>query len=963
MFFGLLGPLCVKSGDAETGVPAARQRVLLAALAVRAGQVVSFEELAEAIWDSDPPATARVTTRNYVKRLRQVLGPAGQRVVTRPPGYLLAAAPDEVDLLAFSRLCRDGGTALRAGTWQQASDLLGGALGLWRGAPLLDIPSQVLRDEHVPVLESLWLQASEWSMEAGLRLGGHGQLLPQLQALTRQHPLHERLRAQYMLALYRCGQQAEALAAYTGIRTELVAELSVEPGPGLRELHQRILAADPGLLAEPPPGGQPVARLVPPEGGRGAEPAADLVIGPPPELARAQPPAAVPHQLPAAVGRFCGRVNELGALTALLAGSRQPGGTVVITAIGGTAGIGKTTLAVHWAHRVAAEFPDGQLYVNLRGYDPSGTPVPPAEAMRDLLAALGTPAGRIPADLAAQASLYRSLLFGKRVLLLLDNARDAEQVRPLLPGGPGCLVVITSRSQLSGLIATSGAHPLALDLLTGPEAHDLLAARLGAARLTAEPAAAAQLTGLCAGLPLALAVTAARASATPSLPLGALASELKDAARRLDALETGDPASSVRAVFSWSLASLSGPAATLFGLLGLHPGPDIGVPAAASLAGVPLAAAARTLAELAGAHLITEPAPGRFGLHDLLRGYAAEQAPAVGETGRRAATGRLLGYYVRAGCAAAVLVNPARDAAGLPVPPPRPGASPVDVSSREQALAWYEAEHATLLAATGLAAAGGFDAETYLLSWILADFLDRRGRWHDWVATQRTALAAAGRLGDRALQARTERGLGRAFTELGGLGDAEAHFLRALDLDSQLGNHGGQASTHLALARVAEYRGEYQRSIQHARRALTLFREEGDTAGQGWALNGIGWFCSQLGDYPGALRCCGEALGLYQRTQDRRGEATTCDSLGFAHHHLGNYPEAIGCYTRAVECFLAVGDRPSLAETLTHLGDSYRAAGNAGGAQAALEQALAILDELDPPAAAQVRTRLAAATM
>jgi hypothetical protein len=356
----------------------------------------------------------------------------------------------------------------------------------------------------------------------------------------------------------------------------------------------------------------------------------------------------VPRELPGAAAVFTGRLAELARLSQILgqAGSQAPG-TVVISAIGGTAGVGKTALAVHWAHRVAHRFPGGQLYVNLGGFDPSGSPVSPGEAIRGFLAALGVPPDRFPSGLAAQAGLYRSLLAGRQMLILLDNARDEQQVRPLLPGSPGSLVLVTSRSLLAGLAAAENASLLSLDVLPPAEACQMLAARLGGQRTAAEPGAVTEITDLCARLPLALAVAAARAAARPQLPLPGLAAELRDAQRRLDALDTGDPAVSVRAVFSWSYQQLDPAAARMFRLLGLHPGPDISTLAATSLAGVAPAQAGQALGQLTGAHVLTEQSPGRYGCHDLLRAYAAEQARgAEDEQARHAATGRVLDYYL-----------------------------------------------------------------------------------------------------------------------------------------------------------------------------------------------------------------------------------------------------------------------------------------------------------------------------
>ena len=907
-------------------MPAARHRVLLAALLIRAGQVLSVDELAEAVWDGEPPAGARVTLRSYVKRLRRVLGPAlGPRIIARGPGYLIDAGDAEVDLKRFEVLCLAAGRALGAGAWQEASDLLAAALGLWRGTPLADVRSHVLQRLEVPRLEQLRLQAAEWQIEAGLNLGHHGQLVPGLQALIAQHPLRERFHAQLMLALHRCGRPAEALAAYRQARAVLVGELGVEPGPELRQLHQRILASDPALAA-------PAARA----------------------------PAAVPRQLPAAVSHFAGRQGELAALTALL---KRPGGAtgthaaVVISAIGGTAGVGKTALAVHWGHQVAEHFPDGQLYVNLRGYDPSARPVTPAQAIRGFLGALDVPLSRIPASLEAQAGLYRSLLAGKRMLVVLDNARDATHVRPLLPGSHGCLVVVTSRGQLTGLAAAEGAHLLTLDLLTEAGARELLAGRLDSARVAAEPQAVDELARLCARLPLALSIAAARAAARPGLPLVALTTELRDTRSRLDALDAGDASASVRAVFSWSYQNLSGPAARLFRLLGVHPGPDITVPAAASLAGIPPDEADHLLGELTRVHVLNEHAVGRFAFHDLLRAYAIEQGCAYdSDTDRQAALRRVLDYYLRTAHAAAVLLNPCRDV--VPLTLFSPEAMPGSLADHRQALAWFKAEHAVMLAAIAQAAKAGFDDHVGQLTWSLADYLDRCGHWHDWATTHRTALAAARRAGDPACLARAHRGLGRACTELGAYQDARGHLRRAVDLYRQLGDIAGQARTHLALARVWEYQSRHGPALDHAQKALNLFRAAGHQAGQASALNTVGWHRAHLGTYGPALSDCQQALVLYSQLGDRRGEAVTNDSLGYIHHQLGNSARARACYQDAVDLFQDLSDRHNQASTLIRLGDTCNAASDPATARIAWQKALVMLGELNHPDAEIARAKL-----
>jgi DNA-binding SARP family transcriptional activator len=637
--FCLLGPLVVRSGDSVLPIPHGKQRVLLAALLAHAGEVIPADDLAELIWDGRPPLSARVTLQNYVKRLRQALGPCGQgRLRTHRPGYVIDASVAEVDLIRFGTLCAAGHAAARQGDWNRAAAQMRTALSLWRGQPFLGVPSLRLALAERPRLIETRADALETRIDAEMHLGGHGQVITELRQLVAAEPLRERPRGLLMLALYRAGRPAEALAEYRAARQTLVRDLGLEPGSRLVQLHGQILSADPALdlrtderrAAGPPP---PAVPLPPAGPAQPAAPAADAGHA-------AGGGAVVPRQLPAAVAHFTGRQVELNALTAELDRPAELNAAVTIWTIVGTAGIGKTALALHWAHRVAARFPDGQLYANLRGFGPRVAPATPEEVIRGFLGALGVPSAEFPARLEAQAALYRSLLAERSMLVVLDNARDAEQVRPLLPGSAACVVLVTSRNQMTGLVVAEGAYPLNLDLLTEADAADLLARRLGSARLSAEPEAARKLISLCARLPLALAVVAGRAASQRELLLGRIVAELRTA--RLDALATGEPATDLRAVLSWSYGRLSAPAAAMFRELGAAPDTDITAESAARRHGVDLRQARTTLAELARAHLIEEQAPGRFAQYDLVRAYAMERAcadgpgPAAGDAPLRA---------------------------------------------------------------------------------------------------------------------------------------------------------------------------------------------------------------------------------------------------------------------------------------------------------------------------------------
>jgi tetratricopeptide (TPR) repeat protein len=631
----------------------------------------------------------------------------------------------------------------------------------------------------------------------------------------------------------------------------------------------------------------------------------------------------------------------------------------VISAVSGTAGVGKTALAIRWAHRAAAagRFPDGQLHVNLRGYDPA-RPVTAADALAGFLRALGVPGPDIPPGEDQRAARYRSLLAGKQMLIVLDNASSVERVRPLLPGTPGCAVLVTSRDALAGLVARDGAARLDLDLLPLQEAVALLAELIGEPA-RADPHATAELAAQCARLPLALRVAAELAVARPDVPLTGLVADLAGYQRRLDLLEVaGDPRTAVRAVFSWSYQQLNAEAARMFRLLGIHPGPDIAVPAAASLAALAEADARRLLRELARAHLIAEHVPGRYAFHDLLRAYAAEQAHARdSQDEREAALGRVLDHYLHTAAGAARLLNPAKEPVDLA--PPRPGAAFAQPADYSQALTWFEEERQVLIAAVSLAAGSGFDTHAWQLPWAMAAFLEPRGHWQEWAATQRTALAAATRLGDTAAQALSSRILAMACRDLGDLEQARRHYTRSLRLYQRLGDPLGEARSQQGLGGLAERQGRYADAVGHAEQALDVYQVIGDKARQAQALNNIGWYQGLLGNYQQARVFCRQALTLCAEGDHRWTEGHAWDSLGYAEHHLGNLAEAAACYRRALSLYQEAGDRFLEADTLTHIGDTCQAAGELPQAREAWQQALAILEDLQHPDAGQVRAKLA----
>jgi DNA-binding SARP family transcriptional activator/transcriptional regulator with XRE-family HTH domain len=1044
--FRLLGPVEVWGAGWRVDAGQPRQRVVLAALLVDAGRLVTWASLIDRVWGDAPPAGARHALYAHVARVRRVLRQATEqgeeppRLVSQAGGYVLEVDPGWVDLHRFRCLAQRAREPERTDAARVA--LLREAIGLWRGEPLAG-----LRGPWAARVRAAWCHEHldtilAWS-HAELAAGDPTTVIGPLTDLLDAYPLVEPVTATLMRALHAAGHTALALTCYTTTRRRLIDELGAEPGTELRATQQAILRAGhdpwpaggrpygprsaterpapvhptpdrPGpigrhaepaklnarlavelsrhlLTAERHAGGRGALkrttlarrigvsvsslyayldgttlpsvavldRLLAELGVTGAERARLAEVRDALELRRrvgAEPSSPVPRLLPPDIADFVGRDAQLAELDGLLPDRPV---AVVITAVLGMAGVGKTALAVRWAHRVADRFPDGQLYVNLRGFDRAGAAMSPRAVVRQFLDAVGVPPQRVPVQPQAQVNLLRSLLADRRVLMVLDNAHDAEQVRPLLPGAPGCLVLVTSRSRLSSLVAAEGAHPVMLDVLSPAEARRLLARRLGAARVDADPCAAGQIVDECGRLPLALAIVAARAATHPELPLAGLAEQLRAAHGRLDALAAGDDdaTTDVRTVFSWSYRALSAPATRLIRLLGLHPGPDVSEPAVASLAGLSVTGVRPLLAELTAAHLVTEPAPGRYGLHDLVRAYAVElTATATGAADRQAATRRLLDHYLHTAHAASTLLDAHREPITITVPEPGSAAEPL--ADRGQAMAWFSAEHRVLPAVVRHAADDGFDGHAWQLAWTLVPFLRRQGHWCDWATTQTVALDAARRLGDPARQAHAHRAIGLAYSSLGRDDDAIAQFRAALDILAKLGNPTAEGNIHLAYGAVFERRGDYGRALEHARRAIELFQISGHRAGLARALNNAGWCRANLGNHRMALGFCRRALALLREIDDRMGEADTLASLGYVHGRLGDCQRAVDSYQAALTIFRQNGERHHEADTLGHLGDVRLAAGEPDAARDAWRQALTILDELGHPDAEQVRAKL-----
>jgi DNA-binding SARP family transcriptional activator/tetratricopeptide (TPR) repeat protein len=958
----VLGPVQIGQ-DRDMMTPVAQQlvRVLLAVLVLAAGRVVSVAALVDALWGEDPSRERERNLQTRVYALRRLLdeaepGHGAARVIRVADGYRLELASGAVDVHHFESLASQARATARSGDAVRAAALFRQALALWRGPALADVAPWCTRLAGEAVrLEEQRNRTVEDRLECDLAGGHHGEVLGELSQLTAEFPLRERLAGLLMVALWRCGRRGEALAAFDRTRHTLADKLGIDPGPELRDLHARLLADDPSL-AWPAPGAT-------------------------------APATPVPRQLPAGAGHFAGRDAELKALDQLLDSPGQRGEAVVVTAVRGMAGVGKTALAVHWARTVIDRFPDGQLYANLRGFDPDGAPVTPDEVTCWFLGALGVPGPAIPAQPEARSGLYRSMLADRRVLLVLDNAKDAAQVRPLLAGGPGCLALVTSRSSMGGLATSNGARIVCLDQLAPDDATRMLAARLGTERTGSEPDAVAELIRLCAGLPLALAIVAARAAERPDLSLAALAAgfETRDGRgsaistarpaapdQRLDGLDNGDELTSIRGVFSWSLRHVSGPAARMFRLLGVHCGPDISLPAAASLAGLPVAAARHALAELSRASLVTEDARGRFSCHDLLSAYAAEQARELdGEADVEAAQQRLVDHYLRTAYAAAASVYPARTRIELPAS--RDDVTPERLDTYQDVVLWFQAEQKSLMAAVSLAgdrrsgtrgtstvdsATRSLDTHCWQLAWSCAAMMMRLGQWAETADAVRIGLASAKRLGDPLGQALMHYDLGCAYCRTGEFVEANVNLRRALEIAIASGDQAIAGLAHHGLVMLLDRQGQFAEALPHAQEAFRLRGAAGDRATVAYAENTVGWICAQLGHHAEALQHCTRALDLHRESGSRSGMADTLDSIAFAYQGLGDHEQAIAHYQRSAAAFQEIGDPRGEAASLTGLGDAQCAIGQPDDARRNWERALSIVMRMPGGDTAPLRGRL-----
>ncbi|MGV9362236.1 BTAD domain-containing putative transcriptional regulator [Amycolatopsis sp. NPDC003731] len=898
----LLGEVTAQVGVRPVDLGTPRQRCVLAALAVDAGQLVPADRLLRRVWGADTPRRGRATLHSHLSRLRGAFDGA-LTIAHRSGGYALEIDQEEpaVDLLRF-RALRDQAEADDARTVA----LLTEAVALWRGTPLTGLSGDWVEAERDRWQQELWAVEQDL-VDARLRAGHGEELVAGLLARAARHPLDERVAGQCMLALHRAGRSADALAHFRRLRDRLIGELGTEPRGEVQELHRRILAADPGLIVAPGPG---------------------VAVTPLP-----------PRQLPAAPAPFVGRQEELDRLDAVLA---PADGVAFISAIGGAGGIGKTWLALRWAHRNLDRFPDGQLFVDLHGFSPAGQPARPVDVLGGFLEALGVGRDQQPADVERRAGLYRTLVADRRLLVVLDNAATTEQVSALLPGGRRCTVLVTGRTRLRGLIARHGARPVPLDVLTDAEARTLLATALGPGRARTAAPAIAELAELCGGLPLALALVAARAVADPRLPLDDVVADLRALGLAVfDSEDPTDPTASLPTVLSWSLRHLTEQQRTAFALLGIAPGPDIGLSAAARLIGLPEREAHTTMRALADASLLERTPGSRYGMHDLVRAYATTVAAELPAEVRETALRRILDFYTGTVNAADRLLNPHRD----PIPLALPDADAHPHADAAAALAWCDAEHANLLAAQHTAARRHWHATAWHLAWGLHTFHYRRGHRHEHLAAWQAAAGAAGHLPGPDLVIVTHQALGLTHSHLDHHEDALRHLHQALTAAEEHRAPGHQAHTHRLLARAWSRQGDDLKALDHARRALDLYRGLDQPIGEADALNSVGWRAARLGDYETAREHCRAALALHRRLDDPTGEAATEDSLGYIEHHSGHHERAIAHYERSITMLRDLGNTHETPGVLESSGHPHLALGDVDRARAIWREARELFRE------------------
>jgi DNA-binding SARP family transcriptional activator len=892
--FLLLGSLTVRRTGTPLELGGPRQRAVLTMLLLHANEAISVAQLTEAVWDS-PPVSPESNLRTYVAGLRKVLG---DRLVTRPGhGYQLVVEPGELDLDEFDRLVRQGEDAFADADVEAAADFFTQALAKWRGIPTAELSAGPLLRAEFTRLQERRLTAVEKYARAALELGRFDDVIGWLRRESAQYPLREELWAQLMLALDRSGRRGEALEAYATARKHMVEQVGVEPGSRLRQLQQVILES------------------------------------------RVPSPAALNahRQLPMDIAEFTGRESELRRLC-----EPGPQTTVVISAIEGMAGVGKTKLAVRAAHQLVQRYPDVQLWADLHGFDSDELPADPSAVLESFLRLLGVPGGQIPESLEARAALYRDRLSGKRALVLLDNAAGENQVTPLLPGSATCMVLITSRRTLLRL---DGVKSLFLDVFTPGEAVALLSRIAGADRIDADRDAAERVAELCGHLPIAVALAAKRLARRPQWTVQDLVAQL----------ERGGGLGA-RGVFDLSYQALPDNQRRLFRLLGLHPGEDVTAESAAALAGLTAYETADLLETLLDEHLLQQHTPGRYGLHDLLRAYAVEQVMAAEPPpARDLARRRVMDWYVHTSWHAELRLNPVRK---LEIATADPAVHPCTFADRDAALLWCDTERANLVAAIRDAAEHGLPEHSWSLAQCLWDFFNLRKHWADWIDTHTVALAAARSVGDRSAEGRMLITLGIGLREVRRHDEAIECYQQALTIFRATGDKSRQEPTLNNLGIAYMVQGRVDDALSCYEQAAEIARELGNLHSEAVTLNNIGLLHADAGRFDLALDRYLRALKIREEIKDPYSEAILVNNIGEVHRKLLDFPEAVSYIDRALETFRAIGDLYGQAEALDNLGLALDGLGDRRGAEKCWLEAVTLFEELAEPRADEVRARL-----
>ncbi|UXY28202.1 AfsR/SARP family transcriptional regulator [Streptomyces sp. HUAS TT20] len=959
--FSVLGPVRAWRGEAPLNTGSPQQRALLAALLLREGRTATAAELIDALWGTEPPSQALAAVRTYASRLRKVLDPGV--LVSESGGYAVRDLGEgALDLAAAQDLAADAEKARSAGDLCHARDALNRALALWDGEPLAGVPGPYADAQRVR-LEEWRLQLLESRLDMDLEQGCHAEAVSELTALTAAHPLRERLRELLMLALYRSGRQAEALAVYADTRRLLSEELGVDPRPGLKELQQRILQADPAL-AEP---SAPVA-----------EPTAVPVR---------------PAQLPATVPDFTGRSSFVSELSEVLASAE--GRVMAVSALAGIGGVGKTTLAVHVAHQARAAFPDGQLYVDLQGAGPRAAE--PETVLGSFLRALGTPDSSIPDSLEERAALYRSVLDGRRVLVLLDNAKDAAQVRPLLPGTEGCAALVTSRVRMVDL---AGAHLVDLDVMSPDEALSLFTKIVGEERVRSEREAALDVVAACGFLPLAIRIAASRLAARRTWTVSVLAAKLADERRRLDELQAGDLA--VKATFELGYGQLEPAQARAFRLLGLADGPDMSLAAAAAVLDLPVEETEDLLESLVDTSLLESAAPGRYRFHDLVRLYARacaerdEQPP--GE--REAAMSRLLDFYLATAAEVYAIERPGDRLVDHLEATEYPG---LTFQDRHRAQDWLYGEAISLLSCVRQSTAPSLLKRAVDLLWAAVDLTESGANSREYEATAAAMRDAARAAADVRTEARALVTLANGHHLIGRFGlaneqaseavrladaardplpgcwasnmlgiialyhnrleDGEAHLTRAIDSFRACGDRPGEASALCNLSRIHLAMGRTTSAVSLAQQGTDMYDAMGHALKGANGRYALGLALTRGGQYDHAAERLQEALEVFRDSRMRLWEGMSLFRLAELDLAAGRPAHGATNAESALTLLRGIGGEWRRGNVLTVLGRALSEIGQSGRGQVCWREALAIFEGLEAAEAEEVRALLEASAV